>query len=144
MILVFATDIEGEIVLHKLNVFTMQIFHISKPPQSLHVSLSQNDKDVLRNHIIKKTFILFNCLLSSARFLPGSAFTLVLGLIRDTPPRCALGGRKRGLRRKLWRSFSFWSVSHPSARSVALGSSFHLGLGLVRFGLEGYCVGFIC
>lgn len=62
-------------------------------------------------------------------FLP----TLVLSRMRDIPPCCAFGGRKRGLRRKLCRSFSFLSLSHASNRSCALGSSFHFGLRWVRF-----------
>lgn len=86
--------------------------------------------------IIKKPFILFKYLFFLAPLLSGSAFPLVLGLMRDVPPCCEFKGRKRGLRRKLCRSFSFWSFSQPSARSFTLGSPFHFGLGLVWFGLE--------
>lgn len=86
--------------------------------------------------IIKKPFILFNYLFFLAPLLSGSAFPLVLGLMRDVPPCCEFRGRKRGLRRKLCRSFSFRSFSQPSARSFTLGSPFHFGLGLVWFGLE--------
>lgn len=71
-------------------------------------------------------------LCSSIPFLTFPA--LVLGRTRDVPPCWAFGGRKRGLRRKLCRSFSFWSFSHASARSFLLASSFHFGLGLVWFG----------
>lgn len=75
-------------------------------------------------------------LCSTTPFLTCSVFPmLVLGRMSDVPPCCALGGRKRGLRRKLCRSFSFWSFSHPSTRSFALGSSFHFGLGLIWFNL---------
>lgn len=86
--------------------------------------------------IIKKPFILFNYLFFLAPLLSGSAFPLVLGLMRDVPPCCEFRGRKRGLRRKLCRCFSFRSFSQPSARSFTLGSPFHFGLGLVWFGLE--------
>lgn len=70
---------------------------------------------------------------ASIPFLTYSVFPIsVLGWMRDVRPCCATGGRKRGLRRKLCRRFSFWILSSTSDRSFALSPPIHFGLG---FGL---------